>query len=86
MRNGDNLTAMAVRDATLTVDFGARKFDTRIGVTGPDLNSQLSASGKFDWQGTMIADANRSTMAVVGAPGCWPASASVSRAWYARTC
>lgn len=67
VRNGDNLTAMAVRDATLTVDFGARKFDTRIGVTGPDLNSQLSASGKFDWQGTMIADANRSTMAVVGA-------------------
>lgn len=69
VREGANLSPVTVQDATLTVDFGARRFDTSLSVNGAGVSSQLSASGKVDWQGAMISEASRSTMQVLGMLG-----------------
>ena len=62
-------TAASVRDGSLTVDFGARQFQTQLSVDARGANQALAAAGRVDWQGNLIGDASRSTMNVLGVLG-----------------
>ncbi|CAB1367180.1 conserved protein of unknown function [Denitratisoma oestradiolicum] len=66
LREGASLTPMVLRDASLTVDFGNRRFDTRLTVSGAGLDLPLAATGSVQWQGYLLGDNARSTMEVVG--------------------
>lgn len=65
-QEGAVYTSLLVRDATLTIDFGGSRFDTRLTVEGGGVSLPLTASGIVQWQGYFLSDAARSTMDVAG--------------------
>lgn len=69
LRQGNVLSPAAIRDASLVVDFGARRFDTQLTFTHDGLVLPLSATGNVQWQGYLHGDSSRSTMDVVGVLG-----------------
>jgi len=64
---GTTLTPAAVSDATLTMDFGKRSFDTKLVWKQDNQSISISAGGNITWQGILISDASRSNAEVVGA-------------------
>ncbi|MFA7281096.1 MAG: FecR family protein [Sterolibacterium sp.] len=64
---GTTLTPATVSDATLTMDFGKRSFDTKLVWNQDSQSISINASGKITWQGILISDASRSNADVVGA-------------------
>ena len=66
LRSAGGVTPVAVTDGTLSIDFGARQFDTRLTVTAPGLDDRLNASGRVSSVGYLIGDAARSSMQVLG--------------------
>lgn len=60
------VTPATVSGGSLTIDFGARQFDTRLSVSAPGVEDRLSAAGRVTTQGHLVSDASRSTMQVLG--------------------
>lgn len=56
---GKSLTSAQVTSPSLTIDFGARRFDTSLALTSSDYEPvSVQSSGQVTWQGILRADAN----------------------------
>lgn len=69
VQDAGGVSRATVRDASLSVDFGARQFQTRLTVDARGASNELAAEGRVDWQGNLVGDASRSTMNVLGVLG-----------------
>lgn len=59
MMEGKALTAAQVTSPSLTIDFGAKRFDTSLTVnSGSHAPVDIQSSGRVTWQGELRADAN----------------------------
>lgn len=62
LTGGKTLTAARVTDPSLTVDFGARRFDTALTVNSNERAPvSVQASGNVSWQGQLLSDPNAAT-------------------------
>ena len=66
-KTGSTLSAATVSNATLTMDFGRRTFDTALIWSQGGQSVAINASGNISFQGIMVSDAGRSNAEVVGA-------------------
>jgi len=64
---GTTLTHASLSDATLTMDFGKRGFDTALIWKQGAQSVSINASGSINFQGILVSDASRSNAEVVGA-------------------
>jgi len=67
MKEGRKLTAAQVSDPSLTIDFGAKRFDTSLTVnSNGHAPVAVQSSGQVTWQGELRADPNTSGTALQG--------------------
>jgi hypothetical protein len=67
LRDGKTLTSAQITSPTLTVDFGARHFETALTVNSAGMSPvSVQASGNITFQGNFFSDANASNAVVNG--------------------